>query len=250
MRALAILYACRATGLDPRNVQPLTTAVGGGSATLHRTRYSPARGSSSIAVPGGYFSETQIGAALALDRYLTHAFPSARVCRPTLDWSRHPPNLWGLRAVGDVVTVGSRPYRVALLGPHCDPSIPIYGYADSGRNLYQDSHFGRGIAVPVPRTFLQSPDVQLITKGVVPREVDFHARINHAEILEVTRVLCVGASGLPPDLLAALVLSSSHALRQARYFWLFSVSQMHARLWPTKRSLDARISSQHVGHGS
>ena len=100
-----------------------------------------------MAFPEGYFTETQIGAALALDRYLAHTFPSARDCRPTLDWSRHPLNLWGMRAVGDVVNVGSLQYRVPLLGPHSDPSIPItdkYLWVRRiGGNLYQGSHFGR-----------------------------------------------------------------------------------------------------------
>ena len=114
-----------------RNVHPSPPQCGG-SATLHGNRSSPARGSPSTTILEGYFTETQIGAAVALDRYLAHAYPSARVCRPTLDWSRHPPSLWGMRAVGDVVNVGSHQYRVALLGPHRDPSYPYYGQIFTG----------------------------------------------------------------------------------------------------------------------
>ena len=66
------------------------------------------------------------------------------------------------------------------------------------------------------------------------------------DILEVIRVLCVGASGLTPDLLADLVLSSLHVDRIDAGTVLLAFQRLPdacTAVVSTKRSLDARIPS-------
>ena len=83
-----------------------------------------------------------------------------------------------------------------------------------------------------------------ITKSVVPRAGDFHTYIANADILEVSRVLCVGASGLLPGLLAALVLGSSHVDRIDAGTLLLSfqcLPDARTAVASIKMPLDARI---------